>query len=204
MARVMWSAGAGAMGLALGAGLAGGLAGCAGPSSRQAALERALASAEPPADFMLGVTVLREPAETASRAESYRRLPVGVRPARYVVEADRVLRVAVGSGASEETFPPRTRQLTGAQTAALWEALRTSPLASGDAVDAAGPAIDPRSLRDRTVYVVTYSAEGVRRRVVVEEGDETGELAAARGLVERLGALGWVAGAQDATGGATP
>ncbi len=59
-----------------------------------------------PSDFALAVTVIDNEGPMA--------------PARYVVEPDGVLRAAQGPGASLDTYPPRTRELTRAQLNLLY------------------------------------------------------------------------------------
>lgn len=166
-------------------------------SQYTAEFQSAISSTTPPPDFTLGVTVLRRPAEAGSRAAAYRSLPIPIRPARYIVETDRILRVAVGSGARESVFPDQTRQLTQSQFESLWETLRTSPLVEADhpARVAVGP--DAESLGDRTVYIVTFSAAGARRTLSIpaatasspESAEGAGDAAK---LVEQLAGLAWM------------
>jgi hypothetical protein len=167
------------------------LSACA--SQRRADFQAALASDRPPEDFWLGVTVLKHPADTASRAAAYLRMPVATRPARYVVEADRILRVAVGSGAGEETFPDQTRQLTQAQFDDLWNTLRTSSLLGNDHPSLVGRAPSEASLGERIVYIVEFSIGGDRRMLAVEAEPVPGPGAEdAKKLVEQLAGLAWM------------
>jgi hypothetical protein len=167
------------------------LPGCA--SHRRAEYDAALLSSRPPEDFWLGITVLKAPADTASRAAGYLRMPVATRPARYVVEADRILRAAVGSGSVEETFPDQTRQLTQAQFDDLWMTLKTSSLVSNDNPSQVGRAPTIPSLGNRTVYVVEFSIGGDRRTLAID-ADPTPGLGAedVKKLVEKLAALAWM------------
>lgn len=165
--------------------------GCA--SQRTQAYERALAESTPPPDFWLAIAVLRAPADAASRAAAYQKLPVEVRPSRYIMEADGILRAATGSGASLETFPDQTRQLTPEEVRSLWETLRTSALVRDDhpARRGVGPTVS--SIGDRTVYVVSFAAGGWRRVLAMDALPEPGEGAEdARRLVERAAELAWV------------
>jgi len=165
--------------------------GCAsqGPTPYQ----QAVTISRPPADFWVAVTVLRSPAGAASRATAYKQLPVGIRPARYVIEADRTLRVAVGSGADETTFPGQTRQLTDQQFTSLWETLRTSSLVKTDNPALVGSGPSPTSIGDQTIYVISFMAAGSRRVLAIEAEPKAGDGAAeARKLVEELAALAWV------------
>jgi len=167
-----------------------GLAACAG--QRREAYRAALAAPIPPADFSLSVTVLKAPADTASRAAAYLRAPVATRPARYIVEPDRVLRVALGSGAADTTFPTATRQLTEGEFASIWRTLQTSSLVSADhpAMVSRGP--DAAEIGVRTLYVVAFNTAGVRRVFSIEAeptaasgADEAGR------MVEQLAGLAW-------------
>lgn len=168
-----------------------GLGGCAG--SRSA---RALESIEPPTDFALGATVLR-PVPLALGAgvrTAGPGLQLAERPARYLVEPDAVLRAAVGPGASETTYPARTRQLTRDQWAALWKEFRAMSLADSDhpAVAGRAPTIDEAAELSggRTTWVITFAAAGDRRTLVIHEGGEGED--EARRIVERLAGLAWV------------
>lgn len=168
-------------------------AGCAGSSVPRSPYAAAVDAQEPPADFWLSATVLRTPADTASRAAAYLRTPVAVRPARYVVEADRMLRVAVGSGANEETFPPETRRLTAAEFSGLWFTLRESSLAVEDSPRLIGPPPSASSVGGETWYLVGYSVAGDRRLVAVRaEPNPDPEAADAARLVEQLAGLAWM------------
>jgi hypothetical protein len=110
------------------------------------------------------------------------------------MEADWVLRAAVGPRVSQETFPARTRQLTHDQVQRLWWDLRDAGVmgrdgagaAGGDGGGSAGASTARGDERIEAVYVVSYTASGVRRAVpvVAEPG--------ARRLAERLSGLAWV------------
>lgn len=65
------------------------------------------ASAGPPADFTLALTVFDDDAEI-------------FRSARYIVEPDGVLRAGFGSGASTAAYPPWIRRLSSRQIQELW------------------------------------------------------------------------------------
>lgn len=162
-------------------------------SQRQARFEAAIASERPPQDFWLGVTVLRAPADTASRAAAYLRAPIATRPARYVIEADRILRVAVGSGATDEHFPDQTRQLTQEQFDDLWRTLRSSTLVENDHPNAVGRAPTIPSLGERTVYVISFSIGGDRRTLAIDADPSSGPAYDdASKLVEKLAGLAWM------------
>lgn len=166
-------------------------AGCA--SQRQARFDAAMASEAPPPDFWISVAVVKAPADTGSRAAAYLRMPAARRPARYIVEADRVLRAAVGSGSAEETFPTETRRLTQAEFDSIWNQLRRSPLTAAEHPARVGRAPTPSSVGAATVYVVSYSAGGDRRTLAIEVEPNAGPNAAEAGkLVEHLAGLAWM------------
>jgi hypothetical protein len=171
-----------------------GLGGCAGGDAR---FERAIASAEPPADFALSATVLRPVPLAWAAGVRVAGAPTGAadRPARYIVEADSVLRAAIGHGALDPTYPPRTRQLTRAQREQLWRELAETPLVDADHPARAGraPSIDEASEASggKTTWVIEFSAAGRRQTLVIHEGGE-GE-AEARRLVESMSRLAWFA-----------
>jgi hypothetical protein len=160
------------------------LSACA--SQKRANYEHALAAPIPPDDFWLAVTVLRPPAEAASRAAAYKTLPIANRPARYVVEADRILRAATGSGASEVTFPDQTRQLSDAQFDHLWETLRASSLVKPDNPALVGSAPPTPTMLDKTIYIVSFAAAGNRRTLAFDDAAE------AQPLIDELAKLAWV------------
>ena len=127
------------------------LPGCAG--EKDAAFSHAIRQATPPRDFALSLTVQGPSAGVGTRsiitpgrdgrpgyAVSYpvlntsgsgvdtRTLPLSLRPARYVLEPDWVLRTGVGAGSRETYYPFQTRQLNAAQVDRLWNALVKSGL----------------------------------------------------------------------------
>ena len=165
--------------------------GCA--AQRQARYDAAVAAEQPPADFWLAVTVLKAPADTASRAAAYQRIPLARRPTRYVIEPDRMLRAAVGSGASEETFPPETRRLSESEFQSLWSMLRGSSLVQNGHPATVGRAPQAASIGAATVYVVSFSIDGDRRTLALEaEPNAAANAPDAAALVERLGGLAWL------------
>jgi hypothetical protein len=171
-----------------------GLGGCAGGPARY---ERALASDVPPEDFTLSATVLRPVPLAWAAGVRVAGAPTAAaeRPGRYIVEADSVLRAAIGYGAQDTTYPPRTRQLTRAERALLWRELATTPLVDVDHPARAGraPSIDEASEASggKTTWVIEFSAAGRRQTLVIHEGGE-GE-AEARRLVESMSRLAWFA-----------
>ena len=170
------------------------LPGCA--SSRAERIEAALIADEPPPDFTLAVTVLRPVPLGAlinARTQDASR-PTVQRPARYIVEADAVLRVAVGYGATEKTFPPETRQLTASQFAGLWRQLKNSPLVDPDHPCRTGkpPPLEEfaRETEGRGGYAVAFCIAGEHRILAIDEASPAAK--DARELVAQLLALAWV------------
>lgn len=163
------------------------LAGCSSTAQVKERTNLRLAEADaPPADFTVAFTVL-----APASSDGNPRVPRGKRPARYVMEADGVLRSAVGMACSEETFPPRTRQLTKEQVKALWDEMRRGGLLDADHPDMIGPAPSAEALGTRTTFVVSYAALGRHRRLAVPDSGSVSSEAAA-GLADRLAALSWI------------
>lgn len=133
-----------------------------------------------PGDFALGVTVLG--------TKDGGRLPRGQRPARYVVEPDGVLRVAVGAGVEASTFPSRVRRLSRLQVERLWELVEAGGYLRED---------HPGQVRDVEGFrptprdgwaLVDVTAGGQRRAVAVRVDEDQG---AAR-LADELAGLAWI------------
>ncbi len=117
-------------------------------------------------------------------------LPRSLRPARYIVEADGVLRSTQGQAAS--SFPPRTRQLTPREVDQLWRLLRDSGL-----LDEGNPArlTDPEGAvrsGDKTTAMVYVSFEGRRTTLRVLLDRSSPDAIEAERLVDRLAELSWV------------
>ncbi|MEM9065432.1 MAG: hypothetical protein AAGB51_08085 [Planctomycetota bacterium] len=165
-----------------------------------------LALDEPPADFALAVTVY------SPAMRNLDEVPRVLRPARYVLEPDGILRTSVGPGAREDTFPPITRRLTQEQVRLLWLAVRDAPLLgvgspirveSGAAAEPLALAVtDPASTTEpdgpgASTAVVYFARLGEREWFSIRldgPGVEATPLAtlAARELVERLAELSWM------------
>lgn len=163
--------------------------------SREARTESALLADNPPADFWLGVTVLRPvPLGAIINARTEPPNSTIPRPARYIVEADAILRVAIGYGATEKTFPPETRQLTPQQLADIWQLLRDSALVDPDHPDRTGriPELEEfsRTTQGRGGYSVSFCIAGDRRILAIDEASPAA--ADARRLVDQLAALAWI------------
>lgn len=162
-------------------------------SARDARFAAAIERDQPPADFQLGITVQAPQSRLGARAiitpardgqpatqtfvsntpygqRGVAAIPVSHRPARYVFEADWVLRSAVGYGARESNFPTQTRQLNAEQIQQLWTMLQSSGL-----LDAHHPAIvstapEPEEGMGRTAYILSYQVAGLRRTLVIDAG----------------------------------
>jgi hypothetical protein len=150
------------------------------------------AAAEPippddrPADFVLAATV--HSPESMSKA----RLPRSLQPARYVVEADGVLRAAVGGAAQTTTFPGRTRQLTPREFDALWRLVRESGLLDSQNVARIEGPDDLTRAPDRTTAIV-YVSFGGRRMTLRTLLDRTSPGAAeTERVIDRLAEWAWV------------
>lgn len=141
-----------------------------------------------PADFTLAATVF-SPVTDAAQAEALAR---PLRPARYIIEADGVLRAAVGPGASTETYPPQTRRLNEAQLDGLWRLVTDGGVLEEGSVARVGNPDTYVPPRGRTVALIAVS-HGGRRETVAAPLDRAGaDAAAAARLVDRLAALAWL------------
>lgn len=120
--------------------IAASLSGCAGGVQQRVGM--------PPSDAMLSVTVMPQ-------RPRFQRTEREFAPARYVVEADGVLRAAVGEGVTVETYPGRTRDLTPDEWANLWQvALSTGVMDPTDPRTVSGEmSLTPDPLRRATVWV---------------------------------------------------
>lgn len=141
-----------------------------------------------PADFAAAVTVLSPGREGQPG------------PARYVMEADWVLRAVLGPGAHEGVFPARTRLLSRRQVEMVWEEIAATALADPRSpyrvgVWDADPVSGERRPVDRPVYLVFVAADGDRRVLAIDTAPGAAapeDAAAARRLAEMLAGLAWV------------
>lgn len=145
-----------------------------------------------PADFSLAVVVRVPEADADAWTAADRSAPRAQRPARYLVEADDVLRVMLGPGALPRTFPPPTRRLTRAQVESLWAKIREAGLLTeGEVVSREGLG---QEFADRPAIVAEPTAllsiragrERVYRREVLREGS------AVYRLTDELAGLAWI------------
>jgi hypothetical protein len=105
----------------------------------------------PPSDAMLSVTVMPQ-------RPRFQRPEREFAPARYIVEADGVLRAAVGDGVTVQTYPGRTRDLTTEEWATLWQALLATGVLNLD---------DPRAIEGE----MSLNPDPLRRAVVWANGN---------------------------------
>ncbi len=105
----------------------------------------------PPSDAMLSVTVMPQ-------RPRFQRQEREFAPARYIVEADGVLRAAVGEGVTVQTYPGRTRDLTTEEWTTLWETLLATGVLNED---------DPRAIEGE----MSLTPDPLRRAVVWANGD---------------------------------
>lgn len=116
--------------------------------------------------------------------------PRARRPARYIVEADEVLRVAVGQGAGRETYPPPTRVLTVTQMERLWVLVRDSGLLEREnRYLLPSPAWDST---DPVAAEIDVGYRGGRAHLLVPLDGADAESIEAERLVDELAALSWI------------
>jgi hypothetical protein len=161
------------------------LGGCVGQERREVPVADVPEAV--PADFALGLTVY----SPARLAEDVRSLPRALRPARYVLEADHLLRVAIGSGATPTTFPPATRQLDDEQVQRLWSLLRLSGVLDPDATVAIANVETYMPRHDRTTAVMSVTNTGKRRAVRVVLDRSTRQAILIEQLTDKLAELAW-------------
>jgi len=159
--------------------------GCAGsPMEDDAPGASASATRSRPTDFTLAVTVRGTSPARAARGGSPAPVPPGLRPARYVIEADGVLRAALGPGANDETFPAATRRLDPADLDRLWAIVARAGWLDADPQGVGWGALGPDVPTTGTTIAV--SGRGAQRMILATRGD-----ASARALAEALAGLAW-------------
>ena len=164
------------------------LPGCSSRPMVRSEPESVVLSDEAPADFTLSVTVLGPATETAEIAET----PRALRPGRYIVGADGVLRAAVGPGATPRVFPRQTRQLDTAQRQRLWRVVVNTGLLDGvtlTGIDNTETFFPNRSRPTALVYV-RQGGESFHFAVRLPVGDAESE--AVVQLLDELAELAWI------------
>lgn len=168
-------------------------AACCAPSTREVGFGPAATLQEVPADFWLTATVVGPP-----RSGPLSAVPREVRPGRYVMEPDRQLRAALGTGATEQSFPPVTRRLSAEQVSELWTLTNANGLMNADhpAKAAQLPTFDGTwdgSKLAKSTYILVAHANG-QRRVLMIDAEDAGAPgnAEARAIVGRLAEWAWV------------
>lgn len=185
--RLVWLVSIIAAGIALG-GCAGGR-GRAGAGTGDASAARALPEDRPP-DFTLSVTVYSPAQDEAEIAAAPRTL----RPARYVMEADGLLRAQVSPGLTPESFPTVVRRLDDRQMTRIWRQLRLCgyTVPGHPSQLSSESAYLPRS--DRPVAVVGYSFAGRVAAFRAFLDRASADAVAAERLVDLLASLAWLEG----------
>lgn len=153
-------------------------------------------SAMPP-DFAVAVTVQVPEAMADTWIADPTAQPRPLRPARYILEPDDLLRVSVGPGANPATFPVFRRTLDDQQIESVWTCVRDSgwlekhkgadPMAARAAfVDAANlpPVAEPTAM--------IYLCAGGHRTYFVAPLESSVDADPARKLIDTLAELAWI------------
>ncbi|GAB5497121.1 MAG: hypothetical protein Phyf2KO_22010 [Phycisphaerales bacterium] len=115
-----------------------------------------------PADFAIAVTVLPGSESDAD-----------LRPVRYVIQPDSVLRAAIGAGVSLDVLPRRTRRLTRAQMSAIYSHAVREGLDQGLGGESLTRGVTPRPDSEETLIVVELTAHEARRATVYRSDDQS-------------------------------
>lgn len=159
------------------------VAGCGSSQRTVTPMSRPLPD-ERPDDLAVAATVFG-PKAALPDAE----LPRSLKPGRYIIESDGVLRASQGG---DSLFPPRVRQLTPRQSDQIWRLLRDSGL-----LDETNPnrINDPESLvrsGDRTTALLYVAYAGTRTTLKVALDRSNADAVAAERIVDHLADLAWV------------
>ena len=141
-----------------------------------------------PTDFALGVTVLsgQQDPELNARLVRWRR------PVRHVIEADWLLRSAVGVGVNPDVFPAGVRQLRREQVERLWRDIQSSGLLRKDHPSSIAQVQGTGRAMLGSVAIISITHDGrVDARRVSLGGRDADTLAAAT-LLDHLAALAWI------------
>lgn len=156
------------------------------PASCRSRIPDPSALAERPDDFVVAAAVYTP----ALKPEAIRALPRAMRPARYLVEADGVLRAAVGPGSDNNTFPPPTRQLTVDQVDRLWRIIRDSGLLEPTSPYLVDNAESVPFDRPTTILYVAYLGGRTYLQVPLDRADP--ESLATERLLDQMAAYAWI------------
>jgi len=139
-----------------------------------------------PDDFSIAATILAPEDDPRSG----RGLPRSLRPARYIVDPDGILRASVGPGSRPATIPPPTRQLTVAQLDHLWTLARDARLLES-AAQVHNPDLAPPA-PGLSVAIVEFAEAGRRAAVRIPLDRASTDSLAAEELIDHLAELAWV------------
>ncbi len=161
------------------------LGGCAAPGT--------LETQSAPDDFVLGVTIYDQPTSDRVSRSRPSNLPRALRPGRYVIEADGVLRASLGTAAAPDVFPPMTRRLSEEQLDHLW----TLTMATGIFDDEPpgeriGPVASYQPPRGRVTALVEAFAVGRRSSCAMGVEGAEQDSQPVRALTDTLAELAWV------------
>lgn len=161
------------------------LGGCASPGT----LERATA----PDDFVLGVTVYDRPSATPVSSTRGEDLPRALKPGRYIVEADGVLRASLGNAAKADVFPPMTRRLSEAQVDRLWQLTNATGVFGEEPVgEPVGPVAGYLPPSGRITALIEAFAAGRRTATAMSIESAEQDPRPVRALTDALAELAWV------------
>ncbi len=138
---------------------------------------------ERPEDFTVAATVYAAP--------SIRTAPRPLRPARYILEADSLLRWS--PGASQRGFAPPIHHLSPAENDGVWRLVRDSGLLEPDSpYRVHGPVeIDAATLAGPVaVLEIAFAGQQTRSRVPLDRSSD--EAVLAERLIDRLAELAFV------------
>lgn len=150
-----------------------------------------------PPDFAVAVTVRVPEAQADAWTIARQDQPRALRPGKYVVEPDSLLRVWVGPGAKTTSFPPPTRRLSQDQVAQLWAQVRDAGWTAEPAKrSAARPTgiraefdAEPGPVAESTAII--YIAAGGERYYRLEPL-ESNPASPARRLTDTLAEMAWL------------
>ncbi len=150
-----------------------------------------------PDDFVLGVTVYDLPSAEPVSSTDTSRLPRAQRPARYVIEADGVLRASFGTAASPAYFPPMTRRLTPEQIDHLWALTRQTgvfPAVEGSqgVGEQVGPVAGYEPPMGRITALIESFAAGHRASAALPIEPSDQQPGPVYALTDALAELAWV------------